>query len=198
MKGDGDLGIFGHYYGGGPMQSQAYVNKVLIDLGGTKTNEVLSYVFGIVLLGALAQIAIPLPWTPVPVTGQTFGVTLIALLWGQKRAFGIVAAYLIAGVVGLPVFAIAGGATWGYLVGMLLSTLVIGYLSDRGWGRSIFKAYFAGFLGSCVTLSCGVLVLSFFIPNEEVFVAGLLPFLPGDFIKTVLAAGIASSLSKTR
>ena len=180
------------------MQSQAYVNKVLVDLGESKINEVLSYVFGIVLLGALAQIAIPLPWTPVPVTGQTFGVTLIALLWGQKRAFGIVAAYLIAGVVGLPVFALAGVATWGYLVGMLLSTLVVGHFSDRGWTNSFLKAYFAGFLGSCVTLSCGMLVLSFFLEGQNVFMAGLVPFLPGDFVKTVMAAGIATGLSKTK
>lgn len=193
-----ELGIFAPQFRGGPMQSQAYVNKVLVDLGESKINEVLSYVFGIVLLGALAQIAIPLPWTPVPVTGQTFGVTLIALLWGQKRAFGIVAAYLIAGIVGLPVFALAGGATWGYLVGMLLSTLVVGHFSDRGWTNSFLKAYFAGFLGSCVTLICGMLVLSFFLEGQNIFMAGLVPFLPGDFVKTVMAAGIATGLSKTK
>ena len=61
------------------MQSQAFVNKVLVDIGDTKLNQVLSFLVGIGLLALLAQIAFPLPWTPVPITGQTFGVTLIAL-----------------------------------------------------------------------------------------------------------------------
>jgi len=180
------------------MQSQAFVNKVLVDFGETKIHNIASYVVGILLLSVLAQIAIPLPWTVVPITGQTFGVTLIALLWGQKRSFAIVSSYLILGVIGLPVFALAGGATWGYLVGMLLSTTLVGYLSDRGWTQSFKKTWLAGFFGSCITFTCGLTVLSFYVPFESLFVAGLFPFLPGDLVKTVSAATIANRLSRTR
>jgi biotin transport system substrate-specific component len=180
------------------MQSQAFVNKVLIDWGSTKIHSFMSYVVGVMLLTLLAQIAIPLPWTPVPITGQTFGVTLIALLWGQKRAFGIVSAYLIMGLVGFPVLALAAGSTWGYLIGMLLSTVWVGYLADRGWTASFFKTWFAGFMGSCIVFICGLTILSFSVPVEGLLAAGLLPFLPGDFIKTLTAATIAHRLSSLK
>lgn len=180
------------------MQSQAFVNKVLVDLGETKIHNIASYIVGILLLATLAQIAIPLPWTPVPITGQTLGVTLIALLWGQKRAFAIVSSYLIFGLVGAPVFAIAAGTTWGYLAGMLLSTTLVGYLSDRGWTQSFGKAYLAGFLGSCITFACGLTVLSFYLPFEGLFMAGFFPFIPGDIIKTATAAAIVTRLSKLK
>jgi len=180
------------------MQSQALVNKILLDVGDTKLNNLISFLAGVTLLALLAQIAIPLPWTPVPVTGQTFGVTLIALLWGKKRAFAIVSAYLIVGVVGLPVFAAStmGVATSGYLVGMLFSSIVVGHFSDLGWSSSFKKAWFAGFLGSCVTFAFGLTVLSFFVPFEALLISGLLPFLPGDLVKTVTAAFIANKSNK--
>lgn len=185
------------------MQSQALVNKVLLDVGDTKINNLLSFLFGALLLTALAQIAIPLPWTPVPITGQTFGVALVALLWGKKKAFSIVSFYLLLGVVGMPVFAgaasgITFGATSGYLIGMLLSTVVVGHFSDLGWTNSFFKSWLAGFCGSCITFACGLFVLSFFVPFEGLLVSGLLPFLPGDVVKTVSAAAIANRLTKMK
>lgn len=180
------------------MQSRALVNEVLIDLGQTKLNNLLSYLVGISLLAVLSHIAIPLPWTPVPITGQTFGVTLVALLWGQKRAFAIVASYILLGVFSFPVFAVAGVATYGYLFGMLVASAIVGYFSDRGWGSSFFRSWFAGFLGSCAVFSCGLLWLSFFLPTEALLMAGLLPFLPGDLVKTVTAATIASQLNKRK
>lgn len=185
------------------MQSQALVNKILVDVGDTKLNNLVSFLGGVLLLSLLAQVAIPLPWTPVPITGQTFGVALVALLWGQKKAFSIVSCYLLLGIVGLPVFAQAQsgftfGATSGYLIGMLLSTLLVGALSDKGWTQSFFKTWFAGFLGSCVTFACGLFVLSFYVPFEALLISGLLPFLPGDLVKTVTAATIANRLTKLK
>ena len=185
------------------MQSQALVNRVLVDIGDTKLNNVISFVGGVLLITLLAQVVIPLPWTPVPITGQTFAVSLVALLWGQKKAFSIVSCYLLLGTFGLPVFAqaqsgITFGATSGYLLGMLLSTLVVGYFSDRGWTQSFFRSWLAGFLGSCVTFACGLFVLSFFVPFEALLISGLLPFLPGDLVKTVTAATIANRLTKIK
>jgi biotin transport system substrate-specific component len=180
------------------MRSQALVSQVLVNIGQTKLNNLISFFFGVLLLSLLSQIIIPLPWTPVPITGQTFGVTLIALLWGQKRAFAIVASYLILGILSFPVFAIAGTATYGYLLGMLMSSALIGYFSDLGWCRSFYKAWFASFLGSCLVLGFGVLWLSFFIPANQLLALGVLPFLPGDLVKTILAVGIATSLTKLK
>lgn len=180
------------------MQSRALVNELLVDFGQTKLNNLLSYAVGIALLTLLSQIAFPLPWTPVPITGQTFGVTLIALLWGQKRAVAIVASYILLGTLTFPVFALAGATTYGYLAGMLAASALVGHLSDRGWGSSFFKSWFAGFLGSCLVFSFGLLWLSFFIPQERLLMAGLLPFLPGDLVKTVSAAAIASGLTKRK
>src|SRR4051812_12271756 len=100
-----------------PIRLSQSQNKVL--------SELAALFGGVLLLSLLAQVAIPLPWTPVPITGQTFGVALVALSWGRKRALSAFLAYLAVGAFGLPVFA-AGksglmmGPTFGYLVGMMV------------------------------------------------------------------------------
>lgn len=143
-----------------------------------------------------AQIAIPLSWTPVPITGQTFGIALMALLLGRKRATAVVISYLVLGAIGLPIFALgkAGitvGPTTGYLVGMALATYWMGLLSDSGWTRTWWKSYLAACSGSVIIFVCGVLGLSLFGQTKELLVVGVLPFLPGDFLKTLLASSIA-------
>jgi len=160
--------------------------------------EVAALFLGVTLIGLLAQVAIPLPWTPVPITGQTFGVALTALLWGRKRAVAVMIAYLAAGVAGLPVFAttFSFGATNGYLMGMFFSALLVGELADRGFTRTWGQAFLAAALGSVLTFTFGLIVLSFFVPREMLFTAGLLPFLPGDFIKNSLAAWLATRSSR--
>ncbi len=189
-------------------QSQALISSLLNkNILGTPTfhnertkREVLSVFAGVALLSALAQVQIPLPFTPVPITGQTFGVTLIALLWGRKLGAASILTYLTIGFLGAPVFATPTGALWGptfgYLLGMFLSSFVIGGLADRGWSKTFPRALAAGFLGSVCVFSLGALVLSAFVPKGSVFAMGILPFLPGDLIKTSLAALIASRASK--
>ncbi len=164
--------------------------------------DLLIILLGIVALAALAQVSLPLPFTSVPITGQTFGVALLSLLGGLRRAPWMVAGYLLTGSLGLPVF--AGGAsgmhwgpTTGYLLGMVLSAAVMGSLADRGWSRTFLRAYLACLLGSAITFLAGMIVLSHFIPSEKsVILLGLVPFLPGDLIKTILAASIASTVRK--
>ena len=155
---------------------------------------------GAAFLAALAQIAIPLPFTPVPITGQTFGVALMSLLWGRKWGFSSVALYVAVGAAGLPVFAQAASGlklmTSGYLVGMCLSSVVIGTLADMGWAKSFGKAFAACVLGSLCVFSCGLFVLSNFVPKGLLLAQGLLPFIPGDIIKSSLAAFIVSRLRK--
>ncbi len=155
---------------------------------------------GVLMLSQLAQIILPLPWTPVPVTGQTFGVLLIALLMGRNRAFITVAAYLFVGAMGYPVFAqgkfgLVWGPTIGYLGGMLISSFVVGWLSDRGWSHRFWGCIGAGMVSSVIVFSSGLYVLSYFIPSEALLQAGFLPFIPGDLIKMTLAALLVAPVS---
>jgi biotin transport system substrate-specific component len=158
--------------------------------------NVLSILAGVALIALLAQVAIPLPWTPVPITGQTLGVSLVALSWGWKRSSITMALYLTLGSLGLPFFASIGslGATSGYLVGMLFSAIAVGYLADLGWTNSFKKALAAAYLGSFIVLGTGLFVLSYFLPYEALLGAGLIPFLPGDLIKNLTAAGLSTKI----
>ncbi len=157
---------------------------------------------GAVVIALCAQIQIPLFFTPVPITGQTFAVTLIALSLGRKLGMASVALYLVAGVIGLPVFAspfhaFQLGATSGYLLGMLASTFVVGGLADSGYARGFKRNLLAGFAGSLTVYVFGVAVLGFYVGSKSLLSLvslGVLPFLPGDLIKTTLAASIASHL----
>lgn len=181
-----------------------YLSKAFVP---TKINHVdnqilvsaLSVVLGVVMLSLLAQVKIALPWTPVPVTGQTFGVAVLALMWGSRLSLITFMTYLGLGFLGAPIFAsgMSGlliGPTFGYLIGMLISSWVVGKLSDRGWGESFKTALGACYIGSFITFLCGVGVLSFFIPADKLLIAGVLPFLPGDLIKNTLAATLIRKL----
>lgn len=151
---------------------------------------------GAALLAVLSQIAIPLPFTPVPITGQTLGVALLALTLGRNRGIASVVLYFVAGAMGMPVFAGAQsgfvfGPTMGYLIGMLLATVVMGSLADSGWTSSFKKTLLTAFVGTAITFVCGVSVLAFFLPAKTLLMAGVLPFLPGSLIKDTLAAALA-------
>ena len=145
------------------------------------------------LLTLLAQIEIPL--RPVPVTGQTLGVVLIGALLGSRRGALSVLTYLGWGAMGLPVF--AGGAsglvtfagtTAGYLAGFVPAAFVVGWLCERGWDRSLGTAGLAMLLGNIVIYLFGLPWLAGFTGWAGVLEFGLLPFIPGDLIKIVLAA----------
>ena len=142
-----------------------------------------------------ARIAIPLPWTPVPVTGQTFAVLLTGMVLGSRRGALALALYLAEGAAGLPVF--AGGAagpaallgpTGGYLLAFPLAAAVTGTLAERGWDRRALTTLAAMLIGSGVIFACGLAWLSGFLPAGRLLGAGLLPFLPGDLVKASLAA----------
>jgi biotin transport system substrate-specific component len=174
----------------------ALIPRFIIQRGNKIQENILSIILGVLSLSILAQIAIPIPWTPVPITGQTFGVSLIALMWGRKRATACIFSYLLLGGIGLPIFAMGKsglliGPTTGYLIGMAVATYWMGALSDRGWTRSWWKSYCTAFSGSLIIFSFGVLGLSLFIPSKDLLSAGVLPFLPGDLLKTLLSSFIA-------
>lgn len=152
---------------------------------------------GIAALTALAQIRFAIPWSPVPITGQTFGVTLISLLVGRRLGLSAVAAYVLLGFCGLPVFAgpsaaFAIGPTSGYLLGMIFSAALIGSLVDFGWTSSFRSTLVVAGLGSACVLTTGALVLSISVPGQNAFLIGVLPFIPGDILKTTSASVVAS------
>lgn len=158
--------------------------------------KLLSIAFGVLILGLLAQIKIPLAFTPVPITGQTFGVSLIALIYGRKLAFLTTASYLLIGGLGAPVFAnlqsgLALGPSLGYLMGMLASSYLIGLLADKGYAKTWKTCFLSCLVGSFMVFSFGIIALSFFVPFNKLLLLGLLPFLPGDIIKNALATSIA-------
>ena len=180
--------------------SLALVPRLLNQKFLSVTSEIVFLLLGVALVSALSQLAIPLAWTPVPLTGQTFGVALLALMWGSRRAFAVMASYLSAAALGAPILAggvsfLTLGATSGYLFGMAIAAYVVGSLADRGWTKSWPKAFAASLFGSVIVFSLGLFVLSFFVPSETLLVAGLLPFLPGDLLKNLMASFIASRMS---
>lgn len=147
-------------------------------------------VAGSLLLAASAQLSVYLPFTPVPLTGQTFAVLLLGACLGSWRGAAAVALYLVEGLTGMPFFA-AGAtvATAGYLLGFMLAAAVVGWLSERGWDRSFGRAVVAMLVGELAILACGAAWLATFVGASRAIPMGVLPFLPGDLIKVLLAAG---------
>ncbi|MFQ5599016.1 MAG: biotin transporter BioY [Candidatus Krumholzibacteriia bacterium] len=151
--------------------------------------------------GLLAQVAIRLPWTPVPWTLQPLAVFLIGAALGSRRAVLAMLAYLAEGAAGLPFF--AGGAsgaahlvgpTGGYLFGFVGAAFVIGFLAERGWDRSPVRAFAAMLSGSIVLYASGLAQLAAFVPHDRLLDAGLYPFLVGSFFKIAAAAAILPGL----
>ncbi|MHC4387261.1 MAG: biotin transporter BioY [Planctomycetota bacterium] len=146
----------------------------------------IALIIGASLLIALsAQVAIPL-W-PVPVTGQTFAVLMIAAL---------VLAYLAEGAAGLPVFAMGGamkGLTAGYLVGFVPAAYVVGLLAEKGWDRRVSTTILAMALGNIIIYTFGLLWLCCLPGIHSVFRQGLYPFIIGDLLKIALAAALLPS-----
>ena len=149
---------------------------------------------GSLLIGLAAQIQVVLPFSPVPVTGQTFAVLLLAALYGSRMGPATVATYLAMGSLGLPVF--AGGAagmarllgpTAGYLVGFILAAWVVGLMSERGWDRKPSTTAASMIIGNIVIYVVGISWLSRFVGWEAVLGSGVLPFLAGDALKIALA-----------
>jgi len=158
--------------------------------------DLLLIVAGVLLLAALAQIEIVLPFTPVPLTGQTFGVLLIGAALGSRRGAASILAYITAGALGLPFFAGAGnglriltGATAGYLVGFVVAAYVVGTLSERGLERQMRTSLLPFFAGTLIIYACGVAWLSILVGSLSKAIAlGIVPFLAGDALKLVAAA----------
>lgn len=167
------------------------------------TDIMLSFVGATVIVLA-TQIAVELPFTPVPITGQTFGVLVVAMLLGRERGVAAVAMYLVAGVLGAPVFANFAsitaivGPTSGYLLGFLPMAYLAGWLAQKGWTLSYVGAITTGLLAHTVVLCLGTLVLAAFVGVSNAWEMGVAPFLVGDVVKSVAAAVIVRLATSRR
>lgn len=156
--------------------------------------DALMIVLGAALVAALAQVTIPLPFTPVPLTGQTFGVLLVGAALGAKRGAASLSLYTVAGALGLPVFAAAksglSGPTLGYLFGFIVAASLIGWLSEHRLERSVRTSLIPFALGTLVIYLLGAtwLALSLQLSPADALAKGVLPFIPGDLLKMALAA----------
>ena len=176
--------------------SSATLSGALISRSNAVTKVAL-VVGGVAFLTLMAQISVPVPGSPVPVTGQTLGALLIGSAYGASLGFTTFATYLIVGFVGAPVFA-AGthgfaritGATGGYLVGMLLASLITGYLAGRKWDQKIKTVVPTMILGDIVIFAVGIFWLhhSIHATWAVTFKLGFTPFILGEVIKIAIAS----------
>jgi biotin transport system substrate-specific component len=156
---------------------------------------------GSLFIALFAQITIPLPFTPIPISGQTFAVLLLGTAYGWRLGLLTLALYLGQIAVGLPFAAEAKSglevlsvatASGGYLWGMLVAAGLTGFLANRGWDRNVGSALAVMVLGNLVIYAFGVpwLMASIDVPFSEAISLGVTPFLIGDAVKVLLAAGL--------
>ena len=156
---------------------------------------------GVGFIGALAQVSLPIPGSPVPVTGQTLGVLLIGTTYGARLGFLTFATYLLAGIAGAPVFAPTAsdttygfsritGATGGYLIGMLVASFALGYLAERKADQKFKTSFPALLFGTSIIFSFGLVWLkqSLGLSWPATISAGLTPFIVGEAIKIAITA----------
>lgn len=155
-------------------------------------------------IALMAQVSIPLPFTPVPLTGQTLAVLLVAASLGAWRSISATSLYLGLAVVGFPVlspqtdgshivgFKVFQMASFGYVVGFIIAGLVVGKLSEKGFSKTVLRTAFAMLIGNLVIYSFGLLNLKIVTGAQwsQVFDWGLTPFIPGDIFKILIAANL--------
>jgi biotin transport system substrate-specific component len=157
-----------------------------------------------VLLTALAaQVRFVLPWTPVPVTGQTFAVLLTSAALGMRLGAASQAIYVAIGAMGMPVFAdwqggwtAATGVTAGYLVGFVLAAALVGRLAERRQDRALITSVPAMLAGTAVIYACGATWLGVHLGVDATRAVelGVTPFLIGDAVKLVAAGALVPAL----
>ncbi|UIX34595.1 biotin transporter BioY [Streptomyces sp. GQFP] len=170
--------------------------QVLADLlPASRVRDAALVLGGAGLVGIAAQIAVPVPGSPVPVTGQTFAALLVGTALGAGRGLAALAFYALAGLAGVPWFAEGGSGTsvsFGYILGMLLASAAVGALARRGADRSMPRMAGTMLLGEAIIYAIGVpyLALAADMSASAAIAAGLTPFLLGDALKAALAMGV--------
>jgi biotin transport system substrate-specific component len=160
----------------------------------------LTVAFGLALIGSLfiaVSARLQVPFYPVPMTMQTFAITLVAAAYGGRLAAATMLLYLAEGAFGLPVFANTPergiglaymvGPTGGYLVGYTLAAIAIGHVVDRGWAHSLWRLGAVMAVAMVPVYLLGALWLAQFTGFAGAFAAGVAPFVLGDVLKVALS-----------
>jgi biotin transport system substrate-specific component len=173
------------------------IPSVVIDrlVRGRAAADMLLVIGASALIAIAAQVAIPLPLTPVPLTLQPLAVIFIGVALGSTRGAAAAALYLLEGFSGLPVFAQGhGGALWlagataGFLYSYPFAAFVAGYVSERGWGSSILRAVTGMLLALGVIYLGGWSWLAMLTDARTAFAAGVAPFVFADIVKVAIGA----------
>lgn len=176
-------------------------NSLVSYLVGKKTNDfvyvLLTSIIGSFLLAISSKVQIPI--TPVPVTLQTLVLLVMSMFLGWRGAAGATSLYLFQGAIGLPVFAHGGGfiilfgPTGGYLFGFLIASIVVGFLAERGWDKSVVLTFISMTIGTLIIYILGVIWLSYLKDLNTAIVFGLLPFITPDILKICLGTCLVSA-----
>jgi len=171
--------------------------RVLADvLPRSVARDIMLIVGGAAMVGLFAQIALPLPFTPVPLTGQTFAVLLTGAALGSIRGMLSMLLYTVVGLIGVPWFAEGASGfampSFGYIIGFIAAAGLVGWLAERGWTRTAVDTALAMVLGNVVIYGIGVTWLKFSLGATwaTAIDMGMTPFLLGDGLKILLAAGL--------
>jgi biotin transport system substrate-specific component len=178
----------------------------------SNANKLVMAFFMACITGLMAQIVIPLPWTPIPITAQTFAVLLAGILLGRFWGGLSMVVYLLIGLLGVPWFTgmsggigVITGATGGFLIGFILAALFLGYFADKYiharsfmpmLGLMLFANFFLIYIPGLIGLGAWIYLVNGSAPGIWTLLAmGLLPFIVGDVIKIGGAAALGKAVT---
>ncbi len=169
------------------------VRTAVLSPARTRAAQVAMVVLGSLLMALGAHVAIPVPFSPVPITGQTFTLAIVVALLGTRGATVSMLLYIAEGFTGLPVFAPLGklGPTSGYIFAFPLAAFATGWLFDRGWYDRYWTRALAILAGTIAVFLGGSSWLAAIVGWPVALATGVLPFLVGDALKTLAAAAAA-------
>jgi len=152
---------------------------------------------GSAIIAIAAQIAIPIPFTPVPLTMQPLAVLVVGIVLGSRRGAAAAVLYLLEGLSGIPVFAQGhGGPLWlmgptaGYLYSYPFAAFIAGWFSERGWGNHVARALCGMLIALAVIYAGGWSWLALFFGARRAFALGVVPFVIADVLKIAIAAAL--------
>jgi len=154
----------------------------------------------------MAQVSIPIPFSPVPLTGQTFAVFLSGAVLGSRLGALAMIVYILLGAIGLPVFAQARagigviiGHTGGYLIGFVVGAYILGKIVEAYPNAGIWRLLSGMAVCLAITYTLGAIQLALVLgwPAQKAVMLGIVPFVPLDILKMVLAAGVAVSVRRS-
>ena len=166
--------------------------------------EMFKILIGSLTIGLLAQLSLPVPFSPVPITGQTIGVVLVGSLLGSKKGALCILLYLMEGSLGLPVFAnmsagphILIGPTAGYLWGFIIAAFIMGIFKENQFLQNLYSCFLACFICTTIILITGAFYLAILTQDiGKALYLGFYPFLIGDIVKSLMCTIIIQGSRK--